>query len=97
MEERLAYSVEEACRAARSGKSKLYEAIRDGKLIARKHGRKTIILAEDLRSWINSFPAITPKHKRGESAEGASSDKDRAGVGSDSSREPKLSGYRGCA
>ena len=57
----LAYSISEACAAARAGRTALYEAIRNGALIARKRGRKTLILPEDLRRWVESHPTIHSK------------------------------------
>jgi len=44
----LAYTVDEACSVARIGKTAIYKAIGTGKLVARKYGRKTLILASDL-------------------------------------------------
>ena len=38
----------------------LYEAIAAGRLVARKRGRRTIILAEDLRKWLDAMPAVVP-------------------------------------
>jgi excisionase family DNA binding protein len=57
----LAYSVAEACSVARAGRTAIYEAIRDGALTARKRGRKTLILPEDLRRWVEGHPAVEPK------------------------------------
>jgi excisionase family DNA binding protein len=57
----LAYTISEACTVARAGRTSVYEAIRDGALIARKRGRKTLILANDLRDWIERLPAIESK------------------------------------
>ena len=57
----LAYSISEACAVARAGRTALYEAIRNGALTARKRGRKTLILPEDLRRWVEGHPAVEPK------------------------------------
>ena len=57
----LAYSVAEACAVARTGRTSLYEAIRSGALRAVKRGRRTILLAEDLRRYLESLPAVEPK------------------------------------
>jgi excisionase family DNA binding protein len=59
--QQLVYTVSEACAASRSGRTALYEAIRSGKLIARKRGRRTLILADDLRRWIEGHPAAQRK------------------------------------
>ena len=58
---KLVFTVEEACQTACCGKTALYEAIKSGKLIARKRGRKTLITDQDLKQWIESLPAIAPK------------------------------------
>lgn len=54
----LAYSVSEACAAARAGRTALYEAIRTGELRAVKRGRRTLILKDDLNWWLANLPAI---------------------------------------
>ena len=54
----LAYTVAEACVVARAGRTAIYEAIRSGELVARKRDRKTIILADDLRLWIERLPRL---------------------------------------
>jgi excisionase family DNA binding protein len=56
MENRLAYSPEEATRVASVGRSLIFKEIRDGRLIARKVGRRTIIAADDLQLWLKSLP-----------------------------------------
>jgi excisionase family DNA binding protein len=57
----LAYSIAEACEAARIGRTSVYEAINSRALIARKHGRRTVILAEDLHRWLQDLPVRTPE------------------------------------
>lgn len=56
----LAYSVAEACETARIGRTSLYEAIRAGELRAVKHSKRTLILAVDLRRWLESLPGCHP-------------------------------------
>ena len=50
--EPLAYSVKEACRVSSIGRTRLYQLIAEGRLEARKIGRRTIIPAESLRALI---------------------------------------------
>ena len=57
----LAYTIAEACASARAGRTAIYDAIREGALIARKRGRKTLILPDDLRRWVEGHPAIEAK------------------------------------
>jgi excisionase family DNA binding protein len=52
----LAHSVEEAATRANCGRTTVYAAIKSRALTARKIGRRTIILDEDLRGWLASLP-----------------------------------------
>jgi excisionase family DNA binding protein len=70
MSDILAYSIEEAARVSRTSRSALYEVIGRGELTVRKRGRKTLVLASDLQSWLNSLPRMVPSNATaGEAAE----------------------------
>jgi excisionase family DNA binding protein len=58
MESPLAYSIAEACRQSGIGRTAIYDMINSGKLTARKRGRRTLILADDLRRCLELLPAV---------------------------------------
>ncbi len=60
-EPKLAFSIEEAAHRADSCRDTIYGAINAGKLRAKKHGRRTIILASDLESYLSDLPVFEPK------------------------------------
>jgi excisionase family DNA binding protein len=60
---RLVYSLAEACSIANIGRTKAYADIDAGKLKARKNGRRTQILADDLREYVASLPVIEPRSR----------------------------------
>lgn len=54
--ERLAYSPDDAAIASGRPRSRIFEAIKKGELVARKDGRSVIIEADELRRWIKEMP-----------------------------------------
>jgi excisionase family DNA binding protein len=54
---KLSYRVDEACAATGYGKTKIWRLIRAKKLAARKDDGVTIILREDLQTYLKSLPA----------------------------------------
>jgi excisionase family DNA binding protein len=55
---RMALSVAEAAAEAGVARDKVYEAIREGQLVARKWGRRTLITYEALHRFINGLPPL---------------------------------------
>jgi excisionase family DNA binding protein len=63
MNTQLAYTIAEVCIVGRTGRTSIYDAINKGELQARKRGRRTLILADELRRWLESLPAVEPKRQ----------------------------------
>jgi len=58
---KLAYSPNEVCAAIGICRTKLYQHINAGKILARKDGRDTVILKEDLDNFLISLPPLIPR------------------------------------
>jgi excisionase family DNA binding protein len=58
-------SMEEACFVAGFGRTSLYEAIASGKLIARKMGKRRIILRSDLMKFLSDLPIEQDRKDQG--------------------------------
>ncbi|MBX9465560.1 MAG: helix-turn-helix domain-containing protein [Aquamicrobium sp.] len=52
----ISLNIRQAVEASGLTRSHLYIAMSDGKLTARKAGRRTIIMADDLRRYVESLP-----------------------------------------
>ncbi|WP_353890869.1 helix-turn-helix domain-containing protein [uncultured Sneathiella sp.] len=51
-------SINETCRQAGIGRTKLYQEIASGRLKARKCGRRTIIPVTEFEDWLRRLPEI---------------------------------------
>jgi hypothetical protein len=58
--EPIAYTINEAAQAARISRTRLYAAVAAGELTLRKNGRRSIVLASDLRRFLDSLPTLAP-------------------------------------
>ncbi len=63
---KLAYSIADVMLAADAGRSSIYRAIAAGDLRAVKRGRRTLVLADDLRAWLQALRPV--KHTAGGSS-----------------------------
>ena len=54
----VAYSIKGSILASGLTRTAIFEAIRNGSLTARKAGRRTVILAADLRTFLTSLPRV---------------------------------------
>jgi excisionase family DNA binding protein len=57
-ESRLAYKIHDAPAVTGASRTRLYAAIRNNELTARKAGRATLLLADELQRWLKALPAI---------------------------------------
>jgi excisionase family DNA binding protein len=56
--EEIVVTVNEACRLLRIGRTKLYEVINSGGLVARKQGSRTVFLWNELKQSAESLPKM---------------------------------------
>ncbi len=61
-QQKIALSLDEATTYSNIGKTRLYQAINDGALKARKLGRKTLILRADLEDFLSNLDTYTPSN-----------------------------------
>lgn len=60
----LSYTIEEISALTGIGKTKLYAAINDGKLMAKKFGRRTLILKQDVDSFLAKLETYSSKSQK---------------------------------
>lgn len=53
---KLACSIQKFANLTDLGRSTIYEAIKNGDLVARKMGKRTVITAPDGMRWLNNLP-----------------------------------------
>ena len=58
--DRLALTIQDAVAASGLSRSSLYMLLREGKLPARKSGKRTLILVEDLERYLKGLPVASP-------------------------------------
>jgi excisionase family DNA binding protein len=56
-EKPFAFTIAAACRVSTVGRTTLYAALKSGALPARKCGRRTLILAADLETFLDNLPS----------------------------------------
>jgi len=59
--EPLAVGIMDATRLSGVGRSTIFDEIKAGRLKARKAGRRTLILRDDLLAWLNTLPSRDAK------------------------------------
>ncbi|TJW12885.1 MAG: helix-turn-helix domain-containing protein [Mesorhizobium sp.] len=62
--DKLGFSMEEAVEFSGIGRTRIFAAINAGQLVARKFGRRTVILRHDLESFLDGLPARAPKARQ---------------------------------
>jgi hypothetical protein len=53
-----AYTIDDLVKAGPFGRSSLYKAIGEKRLVARKEGRKTVILESDWEAYLKALPVL---------------------------------------
>jgi len=55
---RIAFSPEEAAIVTGRSRSRIFQAIKNGELQARKDGRATILTSAELSRWVEAMPTV---------------------------------------
>ncbi|WP_082550046.1 helix-turn-helix domain-containing protein [Mesorhizobium sp. Root157] len=56
---KLSVTVPEAVQLTGIGRSSLYKLFSEGKIIPRKSGKRTLVLVEDLKRYVENLPAAS--------------------------------------
>ncbi len=56
--QKLAYTIPELVHDSGAGRSKIYEEIAAGRLKVRKLGKRTLVLHDDVTSWLQALPTV---------------------------------------
>ena len=60
MDEKLIYTIPEVIEHGNASRNTVYDEINNGNLRAVKRGRRTFVLAEDLRAWLDGMKPYKP-------------------------------------
>lgn len=58
LEQKISFTIEQAVKATGIGRTAIFAAIKSGRLVARKNGRRTLIASSDLQQFVASLPAV---------------------------------------
>jgi len=59
--EPLAFTISEAVKVSAISRTEIYRSAQRGELTLRKRGKRSLILADELKRWLASLPVATPK------------------------------------
>lgn len=57
-EQKISFTIEQAVKATGIGRTAIFAAIKSGRLVARKNGRRTLIASNDLQQFISNLPTV---------------------------------------
>jgi hypothetical protein len=57
-----AYSIDSVVEICGLGRTSVYGEIKAGRLVARKCGRRTLVIDEDLQRWLETLPVVSSGH-----------------------------------
>lgn len=58
LEQKISFTIEQAVKATGIGRTAIFAAIKSGRLVARKNGRRTLIASSDLQQFISNLPTV---------------------------------------